>query len=467
MIKQILIILLIYSSSLFAHSLTLEMYLKQVQEKNQSVKTAEFKRKAALDTLYLKNTLTSPYLFTTDQYAKDNSQQISAAEYGTSRDQWQIQFGLGQRTAYGQNAQLYYQDTHDAVYGASPFILPLSQFHISQLNLELSQDLWRNSFGHEVRAQQNAIEEKTKAIVEDQSYQIKQVLTQSEFVYWQLSLVHELVKIQESLLDRSKKILDWVSNRVQLKLQDRSDQMQAQSDYQQKGLDLISYQDKEKDVCRYFNLLRDINSQDVPEELNLPSETNFNIPTLPEKVPERQDIRSLKYLTESLKKQSIINQESTLPELKVFVQAVLNGFNDKFSSALDDSLGTKYNSYELGVSLYMPIDYLARKKLRNGYSLEADSSSQLLSERQTELETEWLALRERLKNTYNRLKLARQLETIQKEKADNERIRLQRGNTTTFQMLQFEQDLGRSQLERVQIELEMLDLLASLKLFEE
>jgi hypothetical protein len=66
----------------------------------------------------------------------------------------------------------------------------------------------------------------------------------------------------------------------------------------------------------------------------------------------------------------------------------------------------------------------------------------------------------------DRLRIAGSLVEIQQRKADNERERLSRGNTVTFQVLLFEQDLGRSRLMRLDIQGRLIEMLAQLRLYE-
>lgn len=64
-----------------------------------------------------------------------------------------------------------------------------------------------------------------------------------------------------------------------------------------------------------------------------------------------------------------------------------------------------------------------------------------------------------------RLDMARELETLQKEKLDHERVRFSHGRTTSFQVLQFEGHYSEAQLTRLRMENEALLIKAQARLF--
>jgi hypothetical protein len=61
--------------------------------------------------------------------------------------------------------------------------------------------------------------------------------------------------------------------------------------------------------------------------------------------------------------------------------------------------------------------------------------------------------------------LSKAIEHVQKEKMLHEKDRLQKGRSTTYQTLSFEQDYSSSQLSRIQAELQILQIIAKMKLF--
>jgi hypothetical protein len=58
------------------------------------------------------------------------------------------------------------------------------------------------------------------------------------------------------------------------------------------------------------------------------------------------------------------------------------------------------------------------------------------------------------------------IENVQKKKLENEKQQLRRGRSTTFQVLQFEQDYTNSQLIRARAGAQALDLRSQLKRYQ-
>jgi outer membrane protein TolC len=54
---------------------------------------------------------------------------------------------------------------------------------------------------------------------------------------------------------------------------------------------------------------------------------------------------------------------------------------------------------------------------------------------------------------------------IQKKKVENERSRLKRGRSTTYQTLTFSQDYNSSEASRIQAQTQVLSILARMKTF--
>ena len=82
-----------------------------------------------------------------------------------------------------------------------------------------------------------------------------------------------------------------------------------------------------------------------------------------------------------------------------------------------------------------------------------------------EVDKEWDILLQRFQNFKKRLQLTQKLEKVQEKKLSQEKRRYNQGRTTTFQVLQFEQDFANSQLLKLRNERELIIVYNQLKLF--
>lgn len=473
-----------------AGELTLSAYLEEVRRHSAGLQAARTGQDAAQKLAAEKGLPTAPYLLGEASYGKDQSPDINDLFSGASQSQSKWMLGLEKKTAFGLSARVAYRMWRTLIEdpGALDFLLPLAlpppfstsvnlpvnvplisvpDYYTARTELELTFDLWRNFAGNEVRATSEALEQKHRGQALERSFHARQLLAQAETVYWKLVLAQEAVRVEEELLARSQRLRDWVAGQVRLKLQDASDLLQAEAQVQVCQLELVRSQDQVRTAAAAFNQLRGQDSEQAPDGLQLPAEADLAAPDLPLQAPPRQDVLALEAQTRAAEAHSRLKQESVLPELTLNLSGALEGQGAEYAEAMAGSGTLNRSVYGASLELRAPLDFGARGDMRDGYGLEAEAGRQNLAERRRQAQTDWQSLRRRLETAQEQRRLAVTLEQLQQRKADRERQRLQRGSSVTFQVLQFEQDWGKSQLGRIEAELALLELLAQLKVYGE
>jgi outer membrane protein TolC len=121
----------------------------------------------------------------------------------------------------------------------------------------------------------------------------------------------------------------------------------------------------------------------------------------------------------------------------------------------------------IGVNYSVPLNFNsvndikeANYKMENAVKLAY--KHQALSEKIT-----WEQMVEGLAKAQNRLKLTRDIERLQDEKLQHEIRRWKSGVSTTYQILQFENDLTRSSLNSLSTANEIISIIADLKMYKE
>jgi outer membrane protein TolC len=450
-----------------AQTLTLEEYLRQVRSDHPGMKAAQAAAESAEHLLQERRLLTTPYAFAEGAHAYDRSQSLQPMYYGDSRRQNQLTLGVEEQTLLGMRWRIFHQTQYTGIDGADPNYVPFENYYTCKSGLELSQDLWQNAWGRNLQSLSGALEAKYQAELWGRRYQMRQIQVQSEIVYWKLALARDVVRIQAELLERAERLTAWVEERVRMKLQDRSDFMQAQSQVEARRLELEGARDQARMAAEAFNLLRAQTSGGVEEELAMPLVEPSSFPTLTEKIPPRLDVRAGEMAMQAAVWDSVRKQDDLQPQVQARAAVYLNGLDRDLSPALADSRNWDYRAYSVGINVRVPLDWFTRAEIDAGYTREGEAAKQQLSRSRSEAESEWRELRRRLPEFQARLKIAHTLEELQKQKAEYERQRLRRGNSLTYQVLQFEQDWGQSQLARVAIENNILELLAQVKLYGE
>jgi outer membrane protein TolC len=115
----------------------------------------------------------------------------------------------------------------------------------------------------------------------------------------------------------------------------------------------------------------------------------------------------------------------------------------------------------------MPLNLETNAHSREGWRQEKIVAELSFDRKLFEQENDWKSLNEDLNEAKTRLELALKLEEIQQSKLNIERERLQKGRSTTYQVLLFEQDYLSSQSNRIRSQAQILTLIAQMKLFGE
>jgi len=103
--------------------------------------------------------------------------------------------------------------------------------------------------------------------------------------------------------------------------------------------------------------------------------------------------------------------------------------------------------------------------VEKGLQKQSESSTLQYKQKLADQEQEWADLCGKLSDSSERLKMTITIEKIQEEKLENERVRLQQGRTTTYQVLLFEQDHLQSELSFLSAASTVLTLRAKLSVF--
>jgi outer membrane protein TolC len=443
--------------------LNLQTYLNQVVESNQAIQ-ADLKTRDGTSLRSRDARLAiSPTLFANVSLLDDKKSDPLFRTAEQTRNNYSI--GISQQTTFGLLARASYNIdyTHYEYLPASG--TPAISFHQGRPILELSQSLWRNGFGTETRALLEASEAAALSTSFASSYQSRVVLAQAESAYWQLSYARSSVRVTSNVLERAQKLYDWNARRVRLRLADESDLLQAEALLKLRKLDFQQAKDNERIASRTFNQLREVDSDQVAE---IVTELGPKVPiptSPPTRAPMREDVKAAQEQSRAAVASAKVANEKDKPTVEVFGTLSLNGIDPNLSPALSNSFKTDQPTVLGGVRVSMPLNFGLMSDAHRGYALEQQGAERAYQRRFFEQESEWTDLNQRLTEAKNRYTLYQNVEAAQREKLRVERERLSRGKTTTFNVIQFEQDAAQSELGTLRAQTEILQILAQLKTF--
>ncbi len=462
--KKLATLLLLFTavSAQGANRLGLGEYLDQVESNSPSVAAAKLNAEGGERRADSASVLTFPYLFGALNSYDDKSETAYPATQGTANNGYYYTAGLGVNSPIGLNAKYSWNTTYANITGIS---FANAGKHTSYNRLDLTLNLVRNGLGSEIRAKKETIRAGQEAISLVGKYQYVGRLAEAESAYWRLAFARQAVQVQKDVLERAEKLLQWAKRRVGLQLGDKGDLLQAQATHDLRVLELASAVEEEKIAARAFNVLRNTGGESVPEAIALPSiEETLRMPT-PKKEGDRLDLQAAEARTRAAEAQIQVDKDSLKPNVDLVLAHSWNGRESAQGPAVREAFRKEHPYTAIGVNFTVPLNVPTWGSSIKGANQQIEATHYELEQSRLNEAREWNDLRARLEEARARLKLTNTVESVQREKFENERQRLQRGRTTTFQALTFEQDYAQAQLLRLRTQSEVLQVLAQMKLY--
>lgn len=407
---------------------------------------------------------TRPSLLGTAQYLNDRRETGSPLT-GDEMTGTTYSLGIKQLTGFGLEAKLLYNQNYLSMPGANTQFVPLKSYYTTGPVLELNQALGKNWLGAETKANQELIHAQVEASRFGESFKQKQLLAQAESAYWRLAVAREAVLATKETLNRSEKLKQWSAQRAKLNLGNQSDFLQTEAAYLARSLELQNALDEERAASRAFNTMRGIDADDVKEQVTLLDEKTLQSLEIPKRNELRDDVKAAAFQKNLAAANSRLGEERNKPNVSLYGSYGLNGRDAKASEATSEGFKSDHPNYTVGLRVDIPLSVGIQDSVRQGYRKEAMAADLNYQRKVFEQERLWKDLTNQFKDSVARYRLAQKMEKAQKEKMDFERGRQTRGLTTTFQVIQFEQDYANSQLARLRLQADIVNVYSQLKTF--
>ena len=451
--------------SLRAEVLTIDNYVDQVTKQNQGYMATQKGMEAGQSKSTEGELALSYMLFSNLQYLNDKRPSNLAFITGDRNAVSTYSLGFSKQTSFGVKAALSYNVNYFYLHGANPTYIASNSYYQNNPELDLSLSLWQNSFGRQTRAMIETTEAKNLSYAYSNSYNSKVTLSNAEALYWRLSLTRDFVKIQRANLETVQKIRDWNKKRVSTHLADDVDLLQSEANLKMRQMDLEMALDEEKMATRSFNTARNVQSDDLNEELQGISVDEVIALAVPEKRGVRDDVTSYKEASIAAAANAKLSKDKNAPTFDLFANLTLNGKDPTFDQSFKQSWGGNYPYTIVGLKFVAPLDFGNIRRINSGYEADKISADYAYQRKRFEADREWDDLVKKLEETKQKLKISKELEDAQYNKYVYEQKRQLRGQTTTYQVLTFEQDYANAQYNRVKIESDILGYVAQMKTF--
>ena len=451
--------------------LSLESYLDQVQTKGPAYQAAQASVEGLEKQSHQQDLIYSPQLVAGYNHQDDKSMQNNPF-LGPETQTDMAGVSLTDKLPFGPSIAVGYALTNTntllpAFYSspqAAAFFqgnFPDTSYYQISPVVSLSVPLFKDFGGSQTNAGVKMVQYQLESAEKNSAFQREESLYNAKVAYWKLTLAREAVDIRQDALDRSQKIWEWTKRRVARNLADPPDALQAEASVRVAELDLQMALEDEKSARLSFNRFRAQPDDVVTEQLQTLEDSLSGLKVeLPATLPDRLDLKAVEKTAAQQKATYDQAYQNIYPDITANASWRGNGLDPNFSNANQTAFGTDHPTWTLGAQFNLSLDVFTAQRTADGYKKNYESAQLALKDKQIGVGQEWNDLKNHLADVEKRLVMASQIEVIQKNKADQEKTRLELGRTTQFQLLSFENDYSLARLTRLSLVLEKLSYLA-------
>ena len=449
-----------------ASALTLDEYKSQVHAKDPSWRAAQLAEQGSHALLDESRSMTALQFTSELDYMDDRRLTTNPSFMGDQTTYNGFFLGLKQLTSFGAQWALTENFTHTHIFDASPIGIPIPEFYEAYPKLELKLSLWRNFLGAETGAEIKSLDAQTQLRFRQAEVLKLQKEIEIETAFAAVLAQQESLETAKDSLARAEKVLDWTKSRIARNLADQSDVYQSQAAVVARRLDLVNNEKSLRDAMAKFNDLRQEPSREPKEKLVPPQIEVERLNLSLNQLRVRKDIRLKEFEAVGAEASARAQREKHKPSLDLSVSALKQGRDSTAGSAQTAQFENNHNYMVASLNLTFPINQFAESRFREGY-LQLVKSQQLIDEslgRDEKLT--WENTVELAKQLRSQWSLVRELEGLQKSKADAERDKFNHGRSVLFQVLSYEQDFLATRAQRISLELLIRQFVSQLSLFE-
>ena len=458
------IYILLGAISVFASDMRLDQYLELVKKTDKGIQGALASHDSAKNLEELHRVATTVGVFSQANLLSDGRPTTNPTAQGTKTVGEALAVGLTQKTGYGINWTISQNINKTKIYGVSPLFIPVAEYYDTFPKVEATVNLWKNFAGRQIQFDSQKLYFDSQAQIENSLVQVDQKIINAEMAYWQYYYTKELYDIYTDNLKRAEKLVAWTSERRRKNFAENTDVLQAEAAMAMRKLEVQNSELQLADAARAFNSLRGIEGDIVRETLVATPIPENRLTANAKQLRERRDLKATALNSSATKMGMESARESLTPNLDFNLTYAGYGRDPDYSKAQQNILSKPY--WAVGLVFSTSLDIGLIKKIRQGYAGQAMAQEFAKEKTDQEMQLAWEHTLDQGKQIYNQLHILWDLEALQQKKSNEERNNFLRGKTTTFQVLNFEQDYINSRAQRISAEMSARQFIANLKLFE-
>ncbi len=440
-------------------SLTLQETIETVLKNNISISVQSYNSKINEQFIFEKEADFDPtvdFEFTVGEETRQSASTLADSKTRNLDYDWD--FSVSQKFVTGGDYELTMDNNKNQ---SSSSRTSLNPIYSSDLALTVTQPLLKD-FGIDLNKREIYIAKNDQKISDHQfTEKVIATIAETENIYWDLVFSIEDLKVKETSLQRARDLEKQVKAQVDVGTLAELEILQAKSNVASREERLLNAQnliddngDNLKSILNFsFDSeegLKEIIPADSP--VFEPGAENSLEEALKTALIHRPDLLAKKMELENRNIEAKYNENQTLPTLDLVGSLGLNGLsgdsstkNGSYDSALSEAFSTDFRLWQFGINLSYPLGNRAAKSKLATKRLEV---AQLLLDIKDLEKTIVVEVREahrQIKTDIKRVQATRVARKLAEEKLNAEEKKFKVGLSTSFNVLEFQEDLAEEQ----------------------
>ena len=440
-------------------SLTLQETIETVLKNNISISVQSYNSKINEQFIFEKEADFDPTVDFEFTVGEETRQSASTLADSKTRDlDYDWDFSVSQKFVTGGDYELTMDNNKNQ---SSSSRTSLNPIYSSDLALTVTQPLLKD-FGIDLNKREIYIAKNDQKISDHQfTEKVIATIAETENIYWDLVFSIEDLKVKETSLQRARDLEKQVKAQVDVGTLAELEILQAKSNVASREERLLNAQnliddngDNLKSILNFsFDSeegLKEIIPADSP--VFEPGAENSLEEALKTALIHRPDLLAKKMELENRNIEAKYNENQTLPTLDLVGSLGLNGLsgdsstkNGSYDSAVSEAFSTDFRLWQFGINLSYPLGNRAAKSKLATKRLEV---AQLLLDIKDLEKTIVVEVREahrQIKTDIKRVQATRVARKLAEEKLNAEEKKFKVGLSTSFNVLEFQEDLAEEQ----------------------
>jgi outer membrane protein len=443
--------------------ITLEETVKRVLNNNISISVQSYSSEISKQFTFDKEADFDPALdlkFTVGEETRLRATTLANSK--TRNQDYNWNFSVSQKFINGADYKLSMDNNRNLT---NSIFASFNPVYSSDLSLTVTQPLLKG-FGIDLNKREISIAKNDQNISDHQfTKKVIDIVTEAENIYWDLVFSIEDLKVKKTSLQRAKDLAKQVKAQVDVGTLAELEILQAKSEVASRDQQLLNAQNMiEDNEDKLKNILNISFDSDEGLKKIIPSDSPVFKPVLKSPLKnalttaltQRPDLLIKKKELESKNIEAKYNKNQLLPTLDLITSLGLNGLSGDsgsgedikeggYNKALSDTFSTKFRLWQFGINLSYPLGNRSAKSRLAAKRLEVAQVLLDIKDLERKIVVEVREAHRQIETDIKRVQASRIAQKLAEEKLVAEEKKFEVGLSTSFNVLEFQEDLSEEQ----------------------